>query len=1261
MRLRDFYIQILLALSVTAVVLVWGVTVTYASSTTGNQFVSATVEDGSGLVSWFKGSVNNPSGWQRLSYTKYSYLTLKINGRIYSNNTQHPTHINNYGVPADTVSIDYSLGDNANSLKIRDTIFTTWKFGSFDIVQEIYPVAFKASGQIISLVKIVNHANLPISAQEEFLLDVENNTNDGATIMTRWAYTKNWTQYPNSNGANQSVPPFYCAFENPIPPGSGGTGVVSIGYTNDSLAPFPLGLTTPTQLTIGDWTILSLCTWGAPSPLSSSPVYPIYQDNAILFQWRQSGVGTPGSGDSIQEIGRMSYGTEEFQKLYGNMFGLLFYPDSISCAQAEAGTPLNVLAVFCDAQNSSISNTTAQLVVGDSLYITKPTANPPRDSAQSQLTSPSTLNPNQNGDLDVGIAQWTITAHKTLQCSGSFASSIELNLTGVGLPQPPFITQPDFTITIGCCSIDTVAPIADRMHGTGVFDSNFTVHDSSATDLGLKDIGWAFLPAASGSNLVVTQNPPKPITNCPKTVYTVTIQQLDSTKGGCIDFYFTDCAQNVSYREVCFKAHGVSQIPDVTPPQFQLVDRGGWPYRTNSTRGDSSQLCYAQSDDYIISDVATNDRGLRSLTVVNSTNMVLVPPTPPIKVGDLVASFSVHVTDTMQPGRIVFEAIDSAGNIAYDSITYCPFPDTVAPLVRVGPLTKGLWPVFATDNKAWDRGIDSIFVTNLINAHDSLLPSMPFGCVDSIKFFIVINDTFLAASYCLQARDCAGNVNRLFCSGTSSLHDSYCPTITAAPPLSTNPDSIVVTVTDNHLDGNGDTINYDAGIDSVWFSGVHNMTLYVLGDPNSPYSPPFPSFKYPNNGGHPAYGKLRTFYIAVTDTSTVDTESACVTINAIDGAGNYACSPLVWCYPLNQDTLPPMINGRGVDHQTVTADISDNRLNDRGIDSIQFLNVVNFQTPYLWLGKGAKDTVLTLKVITPGKSAVGTLRSTDKIFHTGDATNSRHEAMASVAQYVQDLHMRAAHIITTSGAFDVPVYLDNTDSVQLGQKNLSQYSFSFHLVGSNLITFTGPVTANTLSSGWTVTPVSPMPGYYTITGIAPIGVTMPDIVPPDTLLYLRFNGASSSSPGETTIVIDGTPGEEVSYNGGTDTTLIGESSTMVQLAPYGHLEGGTIVIKGTCSPIVTTGTAPTAISLAPTAPNPASSSTIVDYTIPAEAMVTLELYNVIGERMVTIVSEVQKQGEYQLPLNTSSLPAGTYFLRLESHGIVCSERIIVTK
>jgi hypothetical protein len=831
----------------------------------------------------------------------------------------------------------------------------------------------------------------------------------------------------------------------------------------------------------------------------------------------------------------------------------------------------------------------------------------------------------------------------------------------VGLPQPPFITQPDFTVTIGCCSIDTAAPIADPLHSTSEFNSNFTVHDSSATDLGLKDIGWNFLPTANSTNFVITLNPPKPIQNCPKTVYSVSIQQIDSTIGACIDFYFTDCAENVSPRQVCFQGHPVTQISDVTPPQFQLVNREGWPFRTNSTRGDSSQLCYAQSDDYILSDVAPNDRGLRSLTVVNSNNMTLVPPTPPIKVGDPVASFSVHVIDTIKPGKIVFEAIDSSGNSAYDSVTYCAFPDTVPPLVRVGSLTKGVWPVFATDNQAWDRGIDSIFVTKLINAHDSLLPPMPLGCVDSIKFFIVIDDTFQAASYCLQARDCAGNLNRQFCSGISRLYDSYCPTITEIPPLSTNPDSIVVTVSDNHQDSGGDTINYDTGIDSVWFSGVHNMTLYVPGDPNSPYSPPFPSFKYPNNGGHPAYAKTRTFYIAVTDTSTVDTESACVTINGIDGAGNYACSPLVWCYPLNQDTLPPVINGQGVDHQTVTADVSDNRLNDRGIDSIQFLNVVNFQAPYMWLGKGAKDTVLTLKVITPGKSAVGTLRMTDKIYHTGDATNARHEAMASVAIYAQDLHMHAAHIITATGPFDIPIYLDNTDSIRLGEKNISQYQFSFHLTGSNLITFMAPITTNTLSSGWTVTPVSPMPGSYTITGIAPSGVTLPDIVPPDTLLYLRFNGASSSSPGETTIVIDGTSGEEVSYNGGTDTTLIGESSTMVQLAPYGHLEGGTVVIKGTCSPIVTTGTAPTAISLAPTAPNPASSSTLVDYTIPTEAMVTLDLYNIIGERVVTIVSEIQKQGEYQLPLNTSSLPAGTYFLRLESNGTVCSERILVSK
>ena len=1214
------------------------------AATTGNRFVSTNVDDANGWVTWYDGGTVSVPPASFLSFQNKSFLTVEINGQYYTNNNLNPSHINSFNT---THLPDYQL-TNAVTTKIVDTIRTVWKFNNCDIVQDVYPVAFTNSGQIVLKVKVVNHVNEVLSVQAQFLLDIEINTNDNAKVLTRWAYDPNWTQYPNFSSGNQPVPPFYVGFQTPIPPAGGIIGHSGTGFTNDSFPPEPMGLMTPSQMTIGDWSNLIHYTWGPPSTLSSYP----YGDEAILFQWPANGVGSSESGDSIQEIARTSYGTSQFGQCPGHVYALLFYPDSIACAASDKN--YNVMAVICNAQTSTLTNTTARLSVGDSLFIVSPSL------SNSELTVPSTINPNE-----VATAQWAIQSHTIAQCSGTFVSRLALDMTAQGLLPPAFGESCDFPILLGCCSVDTVPPTPEPMKGTSMFDSSFVVHDSSVTDKGLKDISWA---SAQLSNFTISTNPPKPIGNCSKAPYTVFIHRLDSTKGGCINFIFTDCAGNNSYRTVCFQSHSLYVVPDTIPPKFQIVDRTGWPFRTDSTQGDSGQLSYAQCDYLVVSDSAPFDRGLHSLSVVTANNMTMSAPN--ITLGQPLARFSIRTIDTMLSGKIIFKATDTVGNTAYDSILYFPPPDSLAPIIRVGLLRKGMWLVSVRDTQAWDSGIDSIFLTSEVNVHDSLLPPNPLHCVPSIDFIMVIDDTFVRAGFCVQAKDCAGNKNSIYCVGTSAPTDTYCPTITEVPPIAGNPDSITVTVSDIHLAGN-DTITIDMGIDSIWFTNVHNMTLYVPGDSNSPYingppnfDTPFPAIHNVRHSGHPAFDKIDSFYIAVSDTNAIDSVPACVTVEAIDGAGNYACQPLNWCYPVTQDLLPPVIAAHGIDHQTVTAEVSDNRTNDRGLDSVELLNSINFQPPYVWVEKGVKDTVLSLKVITPGKSAIGTLRAIDLVGSrvTTEQMKQAHEAYANVAIYAQHLHMKAAHIVLQPGSFRVPIYLDTTDSVSLGQKNISQYQFTFHLVGSNLITFDMPLTAGTLSSGWTVTAAPGAPGFYTITGIALPNVTLQDNPPTDTLLYLQFLGALSTSPGMTTIVVDGTPGSEVSYNGGIDTTITGISSTTIQEAPYGHLEGGTIVIKGTCSPIVTTGGGlPTAISLMPPSPNPAADRALLDYTVPEDGPVTLSVYNTLGEHVMTVVSEVQKQGEYRLSVDVTNLPEGTYFLRLQSGGNICSQHMILAR
>ncbi len=71
-------------------------------------------------------------------------------------------------------------------------------------------------------------------------------------------------------------------------------------------------------------------------------------------------------------------------------------------------------------------------------------------------------------------------------------------------------------------------------------------------------------------------------------------------------------------------------------------------------------------------------------------------------------------------------------------------------------------------------------------------------------------------------------------------------------------------------------------------------------------------------------------------------------------------------------------------------------------------------------------------------------------------------------------------------------------------------------------------------------------------------------------------------------------------------------------------------------------------------PNPFNPTTKIDYQLPHDARVTLELYNISGERVALLVNEEQPGGYYTYQLNTGSLgvnlASGVYIYRLIAQG-----------
>lgn len=65
-------------------------------------------------------------------------------------------------------------------------------------------------------------------------------------------------------------------------------------------------------------------------------------------------------------------------------------------------------------------------------------------------------------------------------------------------------------------------------------------------------------------------------------------------------------------------------------------------------------------------------------------------------------------------------------------------------------------------------------------------------------------------------------------------------------------------------------------------------------------------------------------------------------------------------------------------------------------------------------------------------------------------------------------------------------------------------------------------------------------------------------------------------------------------------------------------------------------------------PNPFNPSTTIGYSIPAEAKVTLEVLDVLGRKVATLVDAVQSAGFHSCRWEANDVPSGVYFYRMKA-------------
>jgi hypothetical protein len=127
--------------------------------------------------------------------------------------------------------------------------------------------------------------------------------------------------------------------------------------------------------------------------------------------------------------------------------------------------------------------------------------------------------------------------------------------------------------------------------------------------------------------------------------------------------------------------------------------------------------------------------------------------------------------------------------------------------------------------------------------------------------------------------------------------------------------------------------------------------------------------------------------------------------------------------------------------------------------------------------------------------------------------------------------------------------------------------------------------------------------------------------------------------------------------------LIGRNEALVNLFKYSdrlrkafpHAVGKIVGVKEDKNQVIKT------FSLNQNYPNPFNPVTKITYEIPKAGMVTLKVYNMLGQEIATLVNEIKSTGKYTVHFNGANLTSGIYIYKLTAEDYSSARKMILLK
>jgi Secretion system C-terminal sorting domain len=88
---------------------------------------------------------------------------------------------------------------------------------------------------------------------------------------------------------------------------------------------------------------------------------------------------------------------------------------------------------------------------------------------------------------------------------------------------------------------------------------------------------------------------------------------------------------------------------------------------------------------------------------------------------------------------------------------------------------------------------------------------------------------------------------------------------------------------------------------------------------------------------------------------------------------------------------------------------------------------------------------------------------------------------------------------------------------------------------------------------------------------------------------------------------------------------------------------------------------PVVFSLSQNYPNPFNPTTTISFTLAARSLTSLEIFDILGRDVSTIVSEELQAGSYTRQWNAANLPSGVYFYRLQAGTFSKTRKLLLLK